>query len=123
MTRTTTIRIIKLAVMIALIGIIFIYAISRSTNYARGPSIQISWPKDGITATSSTISISGIAERINKLTLNGNSISTDEKGYWNQTIIVFPGLNKISLEAQDQFDRNTRATINIYGIIPSPATL
>ncbi len=123
LSRTTILRIIKFAFVILIASIIIFYAVFRTLNYARGPSIQISWPENGTIATSTTITITGIAQRINKITLNGNSISIDEKGFFNQTVIIFPGLNKLTWVAYDQFERSSQATLDIYGIIPLPAIL
>ncbi|MFA6295668.1 MAG: hypothetical protein WC666_04645 [Candidatus Paceibacterota bacterium] len=122
LTRTTILRIIKLSGALMLTGIIIAYAIWRSLDYARGPEIKIFWPTNGETATSSIITITGQVLRVNKLTLNGNPITTDEQGNWNQDIFIFQGLNKLTLSAQDQFGRNTQASLDIYGIIPTPAT-
>lgn len=119
LTRTATIRIIKTAGALALVLLIVIYAISRSMNYVRGPQIQIFWPPNGESATTSIVTINGQVKRINKLTLNGSPISTDEQGNWYQTVIIFPGLNKLTIVARDQFNRSTEASLDIFGTIDS----
>ena len=120
LTRTTAIRIIKFSGILVLAGIILVYALFRSMDYIKGPQIKIFWPENGTYATTSIISIRGQAIRINKLTLNGNSISTDEQGNWSQTIIIFPGINKILVLAQDQFNRNTQVSLDIFGTSDLP---
>jgi len=106
---------IKMTGAFVLAIIIIAYAISRTLDYARGPMIQVFWPVDGESATSSVITVKGRALRVNKLTLNGDPVSTDEQGDWSQAIIIFPGLNKLTLSADDQFGRNTKIRIDILG--------
>ena len=115
-TRTTTIRLIKLLGILILAGIIIAYAIWRSLNYTRGPVINIIEPLNGSSTASTTITIRGIVERVNNIYLNGNALSIDEQGHFSETIIVFPGLNKISLKARDQFGREVKTILDIVRI-------
>ncbi len=115
MTRTTLIRYIKFLGVFAFAGLIIAFAISRSLNYVRGPEIEIFWPENGTTATTSTITMNGQVLRVNKLFLNGDMIATDENGLWKKTLIIFPGLNKITILAEDQFGREIRKELDIVG--------
>jgi hypothetical protein len=47
--------------------------------------------------------------------LNGHNISIDESGNWEQVIIIFPGINKITVYAEDQFGRNISKKLDIIG--------
>ncbi len=115
MTRSTTRYLIKI-ILTVIIGLtIFGYALWRSLGYARGPEIDISYPSDGYATTSAIINISGRAQRINSISLNGSPITIDESGNFSETIIVFPGINNISLEAKDQFGRQTDTKLRIVG--------
>ncbi len=114
-TRTTVIRSLKFLVIIVFIGLVVAFAFSRVLNYARGPSLEILEPANGTTISSSTVSLSGRVQRVNKLFLNGNMITTDEAGYWRETLIVFPGLNKITIVAEDRFDRKISKNLDLFG--------
>ncbi|MEK9177837.1 MAG: hypothetical protein AAB777_01810, partial [Patescibacteria group bacterium] len=81
-----------------------------------GPEIDIFNPEDGCTATTSTITIIGQAQRVNSLSLNGKSISVDEQGNFKEEIIVFPGINIITLRAVDRFQRDVKKQLNIVGL-------
>jgi hypothetical protein len=116
LTRTSYIRILRIAVAVIVIGLIASYAIWRSLNYARGPAITIFEPVNGSTVNSSTIEIKGRADRVNELIMNGQTISIDEKGGFDQTIVIFPGTNKITFTANDQFGRSTQKELDIVGI-------
>ena len=115
--RTNNLRFAKIIGVIIIIGIIVIYTITRSLNYARGPEIYIFSPTNGLIATTSTIVISGRVLRVNKISLNGKSILIDENGYWKETLIIFSGLNKITVTAEDQFGRNVSKELDLVGTI------
>ena len=118
--RTKTLRMIRIAVIGIFAVIIIAYAIWRSLNYARGPEIDISEPTDGTSATSSTLMIRGRVLRVNSLSLNGNPISVDQQGDFNETIVVFPGINILSLTGQDRFGRSARKELEIVGLEDLP---
>ena len=113
MTRTQYIRYIKIGIIIVAALIIVGYGAWRSLDYARGPAITIFQPVNGSTAASSTIDILGRAVRVNDLTVNGMSVSLDEQGDFKETVIVFPGVNVITLAAKDQFGRAVEKQIEV----------
>jgi Glucodextranase, domain B len=104
---------------IALIALLIgLYVFSRSLNYIHGPSIDIYQPINGASISSSTVTIIGRANRINSLSLNGKSIFIDESGNFKETIIVFSGLNVITLDATDRFARSTQSRLRLTGTLP-----
>ncbi len=115
--RTNNLRLLKLTGIFILIALIVVFVTAKSLNYARGPQVEILHPENGATISSSTIEMLGKAFRINKITLNGHVISIDETGNWREKIIIFPGLNKITVKAEDQFGRETVKKLDIVGAI------
>ncbi len=119
-TRTTTLKLIKITSITIVALIIIIYAISRSLDYTRGPKIDITEPKNGATialsAASSTVDIVGILERAHNLTINGSPVVIDEQGHFKQTIVIFEGINRPTLTVTDQFNRTTETTLEIVGV-------
>lgn len=113
-TRSTFLKIIKIVATILFISIIVIYALYRSLNYAKGPSITITEPINGSTISSTTVQIKGIVERTNNISLNGRTISIDESGNFNEILIVFPGTNIFRFEANDQFGRTIKKELLLY---------
>ncbi len=103
-------------------GLIIAYAIWRSLNYARGPHIDIFEPANGSATTTNTITVRGRSERINNLTLNGNPIFIDEQGNFSEVIILFSGINRLTIAGRDQFGRDTQTRIEVVGkgVLPSP---
>ena len=118
MTRTSFIRILKIGVSSIAIIIIIAYALWRSLSYARGPHIIIQEPSDWAIISSSSVIVRGRVERANSIYLNGKPIFIDEMGVFSESILVFPGLNLITVIAHDQFDREIEEKIRLTGISP-----
>jgi hypothetical protein len=120
LTRTRFRRVIRVTgvalVCVAIIG----YVSWRSLPYARGPHIDVFEPVDGSAISGPTIDVIGRAERVASLFLNGSLISINEQGGFKETLIVFPGVNTLTLRATDQFGRGTEARIEIFGTTPLP---
>jgi len=119
--RTSNIRFLRLLGTILLIAIIVFYAIWRSLDYVHGPDITITGPANGALATSSVITISGRGYRTNDITLNGKAVTTDTQGNFEETILIFPGLNKILVAGTDQFGRHSSRELYIVGTTDFPS--
>lgn len=109
-------KLVKIIGVVIIVVIIAGYAIWRSMNYAKGPEIMIIAPLDGASISASTTEITGKLVRAVNLSLNGRNITIDEQGNFKETLIVFKGINTITLEAYDQFKRGVRDTLVIYGM-------
>lgn len=115
--RTATLRLIRYSVIGLVALIIILYALSRSLNYIHGPQIEIFQPINGSAIASTTTTIIGRALRINSLLLNGKTVFIDESGNFQETILVFPGVNMISLTAKDQFGRSVNNQLEVVGTV------
>ncbi len=117
-----TLRIIKLITIGFIVSIVIGYAIWRSLNYFRGPEIVVFEPINGSSIATSTAIIRGQAERINNILLNGSPIVIDEQGNFGQIITIFPGINILTFNASDQFDRKTNLELRLLGTVDLPKT-
>jgi hypothetical protein len=99
--------------------IIGIYTYSRSIDYFTGPSIVLTCPRSGATTTDPYVEIRGHAERIAKLRLNQRPIFTDDDGVFTESLLLMPGYNILTLEADDIFGRNIKENIELV-YLPSP---
>lgn len=115
-TRTSSLRIFKIGVTILVIILIVSYALWRSLNFARGPHITILEPTNYASIDSATTHVIGRVERANAIRLNGRAITIDEQGNFDETIVIFPGTNTLTLEAYDQFDRSIREQVQVTGL-------
>ena len=102
----------------ALIGLLFLgviafYTLIQSEDFARGPEIAILYPQSGILLSEPLVEIRGVALRVSDITLNDAPIFIDESGAFNETILLVPGLNIITIEAQDKFERRVTKTLEL----------
>lgn len=114
-TRTTTRRMLKLTAISAAVLLISAYAALKLLDYVRGPEIEVTSPPDGAASSSPTVAIIGRAERITAISLNGRPISMDEKGNFDEIIALFPGINFVTLDARDRFDRTIQKRLQLVG--------
>lgn len=95
----------RYALVLVVVLIIGGYAISRSWNLLSGPKLLINTPTEGQAIRDSFITVSGEAERIASLHLNGRQIFTTTEGHFNESLLLLPGYNIIVIEAEDKFGR------------------
>ena len=104
---------IKVLTGLLFIGIIAFYTVIQSEDFIDGPQITILSPAGGILLEEPLILIQGKAERVAEITLNGSPIFIDESGDFNEQILLVPGLNIITLEAQDKFERTVSKELEL----------
>jgi hypothetical protein len=114
-TRSNSLSIIRIGAITIIVLIIVIYAFTRSFNYISGPELEIISPQNMSTIYAKTSEISGKASRISKILLNGYPISMDESGNWKKTIVVFPGINILTIQGFDKFDRTIEKRLTLWG--------
>ena len=94
--------------------LITVYAFYQTHALAEGPEIILLEPTTPDSVTDPVVVISGIAERISHLFLNGRQIFTDKEGHFNEKLLLAPGFNSISLDARDRFDRVIAKKIEVF---------
>ena len=78
-----------------------------------GPELSIDTPRDGQVATTSIITLSGVARNVSWVSLNDRQIYTDENGVWQEKLIVQNGLSIMTLKARDRFGREESESVRI----------
>ena len=89
-------------VVIGILG----YAAFELRSVVSGPSIEITYPKNGEMVSTSLIHIEGKVSHINELTM-------DESGVFKETLLLSSGLNVILIVGKDQFGRSTRTELTL----------
>ncbi len=120
---------LKILVLFIVVSVIGSYAYNRTKEFVAGPSIVISSPLDGAVLDGKFVNITGEAQNIAYLSLNGRQIFTNEEGVFDEPLLLYPGYNIISLQANDRFERtveksarlmvNAPQTAQIYNIQPT----
>lgn len=102
-------------ILIIALGIISIgvYAYRQSREYRQGPTITISTPENGSLFTAPLVTISGNAQNISSITLDGGTIFVDSKGNFTEKLLLLPGYNILTLEAHDRFGKKIQKTLEL----------
>jgi hypothetical protein len=98
-------KLLKISIFTIVILIVVGYALFATHDFIIGPTIVISEPLSGSTSSTSNIHIKGVVARIQDITLNGRSITIDDKGNFNESVLLAPGYNVFELIAKDKFGR------------------
>lgn len=96
---------IKLFLFLLLVGVLVGYFIFQGREYLVGPQIIIEFPKPAEVVSQSYVNVKGRAFNVSTLSLNGRQIFTDEKGLFNEGLLLARGYNIIEVAASDKFGR------------------
>jgi len=106
-------RVLQTALGVGLAVLIIIYAGYKFQDFWRGPTITISHPQNGASFEDPVVTLTGTAKRIAHLSLNGKQIYTDPSGTFEETLLLSPGHNIITISAEDKFSRETEKHLQL----------
>ncbi len=90
------------------------YAYFRTQDYLQGPEITVDYPQNGATITEDPfILISGTTKRVSDISINGRKIFIDKEGNFNESLLLYPGYNILTVEASDKFKKTTQKRLEI----------
>ncbi len=95
--------------IVTLIGFVVWYVHFQARNFLQGPAVFLD-ETGGTLHHERVISLTGNAQNIVKLTLNGREIHTNEQGEFVQRLVLEDGYTIMTLDAQDRFGRTTSLT-------------
>ncbi len=113
MNRDETKRIIKISILVLVIGTVVLYSFFSFRDYLAGPEIVITYPENGSTISTSTVTIQGQAIHIRDIELNNRPILLDKQGNFTNTILLHPGYNVSIISAKDKFNRTTEYKLEL----------
>ena len=103
----------KILLIVLVFGVLAGYSYVKTQDFVQGPRITLIEPKTTV-ATSSIIRVTGVAERIAHIELNGHPILIDEKeGLFDEKLLLYPGYNIITITAKDRFQHSAREVIEV----------
>lgn len=106
--------IMKISAIILFVFGLIGYSLFNSRIFIAGPQITIQEPQNGaLIEEKPLIEVSGLAENIAYLRLNGRQIYTDENSFFEEALLLNPGYNIIQLEAEDKFGRGIKKIIEV----------
>ena len=118
MNRGTTKKIAISAIMTLVVVLLAFFVYRTSLSYFSGPSITINEPTDYEAFSTSTVTIAGIADRIEDISLDGRPITIDDTGKFSETILLMPGYNIETMVAHDRFGHSTQKRLELVYLAP-----
>lgn len=113
LTRYGTKKIVRILIFSIIILIVVGYGFYTSYDFIIGPVITISEPQNGSSFSDPTVRIKGVVKRIQEITLNDRPITIDDKGNFNETVLLAPGHNVFELRAGDKFGRSKEVRLEL----------
>lgn len=85
--------------------LLFGYIYIQSERFLSGPQLSITSPRNGASFSSPVITLAGEAKNISRITLNDRPIFVDERGFFEEEVLLHPGYNVTKIRVEDKFKR------------------
>ncbi|NOY35633.1 MAG: hypothetical protein GXP44_01785 [bacterium] len=99
---------LKIGVIFALIAVFSLYGFYKARGFLAGPEVALNEPKDGQLLKNSFVKVSGEAKNIASIFLDGNRIFVNEKGFFEENLLLARGYNIIEVRAVDKFGKEVK---------------
>ncbi len=114
MTRTINIKkFLGLGLLGGLFAFIVFYTFFQTKSIARGVDLRIVGITDGEVFEGDILTLTGQATHANHITISGREIVVDKEDRFSEELVLSPGINIITIEAKDKFNKYTQ---NIYRV-------
>ncbi len=113
LTRQSTQKIVRGSIFGIIFLIVIGYAGFAFHDFIIGPTLIITEPANGSVFSLPTIPVKGVVKRIQDISLNGRSLTIDDKGNFNELVLLSPGYNVLTLIAKDKFGRSKETRLQI----------
>jgi len=100
-------------VFFSLFILLVLYSLFQARFLILGPNIRITSPLDGARVESPVVELLGVASNISYISVNDRPIFVNEKGDFDEKLIVPVGLSIITMKAKDRFGRETEKVTRV----------
>jgi hypothetical protein len=115
MTRTINIkRYLGFGVLGALFVFIVAYSIFQTRSLAKGVDLLVNGITDGEIFEGNILKLSGQATHAKHIMINDREILVDKDDNFSEELVLSPGYNIITIEAEDKFDKKTDAIYRVF---------
>jgi hypothetical protein len=104
--RITARGIVKYTIVTVFVGCLLLYIAFQARFLIVGPEITLLNEPDSV-QNSPTVTLTGTARNIAKITLNGRQIFTDQSGYFSEALVLENGYTIATITAIDRYGRET----------------
>lgn len=100
-------RILGAFVLVCVASAIGVYVLFQARYLITGPQIALA-PEPAVVQQERVVTLSGTAYNIARIYLNGRPIFTDERGNFEEALVLENGYTVATLRAEDRYGRTTR---------------
>ena len=111
--QTTIKKTIRVSGTVIIVCVVFGYGYFRTKDFLAGPVLEITAPKNGVVVISPLIEIKGVSKNLSFLNLDGRKIFTDKDGFWEEKLLLQPGVNIIEVRGIDRFKRENLQVLRV----------
>lgn len=113
-TRKSLKSLVPKILLLLLFLFIVIYTHSRTAFLSQGVQLSVNNLEDGQTIDERVLELTGTAKRAISLTINNREVLIDENGDFKDTIVLSPGLNTLTIEAEDKFSNYKKLDYTLW---------
>lgn len=115
MTRTINIKkYLGFSILGALFVFIVTYSVFQTRSLTKGVDLLVDGITDGEIFDGNILKLSGKATHAKHITINDREILIDKDDNFKEELVLSPGYNIITIEAEDKFDKKTDMTYRVF---------
>lgn len=96
------------------IGVALGYFVYAARGFLFSPTLKISLPRDGDVFETTQVYFAGRTDSGQRVMVRGKEFFADEAGYFEGTLVLFPGYTEIGFSAEDRFGNERRVTRKVF---------
>lgn len=102
----------KILFFLFLIAVLF-YGFFAARGVIFPPKLKILSPKNYSTLNSTKVKVSGITDPSLTLWVGGKNVQSDESGFFEEILYIYPGYNEIGIRVQNKFGRESKKILKL----------
>jgi cytoskeletal protein RodZ len=111
-------RLMTVAAVLALAGLVLWYLLAQFSALAAAPSLEITSPDADRVLAGAVISVSGHTTPGADMTVNDSPVLTDSDGNFSEKVALQEGVNPIRIVARSKLGKSTVVTRNVLAKLP-----
>ena len=104
---------LKIGLLTILFVVILVYSYYKTKDLFRGIKLTTIGIEDGKTVSNSLLELQGKARNAVYLSVNDREIFINTEGVFNDSLILSPGYNIITIKAQDKFGKEKEEVFRV----------
>jgi hypothetical protein len=110
---------VKALASLLLLGLVVVYVLYQARFLITGPEVILT-DEPAVQQNERIVTLRGNARNITHLWLNDRQIYTDQKGYFEEALVLENGYTITTLKAKDRYGRETRV---VRSFVYTPASI